>query len=284
MKVGDKGFKVGDVVEVINDSKWKSYRILGLQFTVTQKDVDCFNGKTGFSTNGEVYMFEDNKYRVNFTLDMLKLVESKPEQYYTSMPNNVRIGDKFEVIGWTRIDKSYYEHGGVKIGEIVTYNKDDGTSSPAFRRETGGVVYLNWGWLKPVKKDGKYKVGAPVEAPQEVLFGRDSLQQFNVGDEVELIEKFNVLKAGHKGIIKSVNIEDKSVYVDFENYSSNTYIYARRLKLINNSSNLNTNNNGKVHSNIESIVFSPIIAAITTGSTPRGIVISGSRKEITLGS
>ena len=237
----DKGFKVGDVVEVINTKTWSKIKV-GMTFIVTQQDVVFFD------VTGE-YHFNDNKYRVNFTLDMLKLVEPKQEQYYTSKPTNVKVGDKFEVIGLKRIGGSTRNEPiiGAEIGQIVILDENDKSVNPFFRLNPEKRASLNWGWLKPVKEG--YKVGdwvqlidknfyshvsemnkfkgtiqqigsknkyddnvfylkgddkmwafvpsdfvKKVDAPvthcklvAEVLFGKDSLQQFNIGDKVKLL-------------------------------------------------------------------------------------------------
>ena len=91
-----------------------------------------------------------------------------------------------------------------------------------------------------------------VDAPKEVLLGRNSLgntgvQQFSIGDEVELLETvaFTDLIVGMKGYVKYVSSDGRG-FVDVMINGSLYTIFNKRLKLINNS---NSNNYGKVHSN-----------------------------------
>lgn len=151
-KSEDRGFKVGDVVEVINIKHWSSIKI-GMTFTITKNDVDTFNGHK--SNLSGIYLFENNKYSTNFTLDMLKLVETK--QYYTSIPKDVKVGDTFEIIGGRGFggnDKYNYDW---PIGSIITLDYNDGTFCPSFRNKDGDTLYLDWGWLKPVESKSSTK-------------------------------------------------------------------------------------------------------------------------------
>lgn len=218
--------------------------------------------------------------------------DNKQEQYYTSIPKDVKIGDRFEIIGWQTMNGNVYTGSKVRetpIGTIVALKSNDGTSLPYFLLN-GETMCFDWGWLKPVKND--YKVGdwvllvdknfnshvsdmnkfkgtiqqigstnnydnpifylkgderrwafvpsdfvKKVDAPKEVLLGRNSLgntgvQQFSIGDEVELYVKY--VSSDGRGFV--------DVMINGSLYT----IFNKRLKLINNS---NSNNYGKVHSN-----------------------------------
>lgn len=233
--------------------------------------------------------------------------DNKQEQYYTSIPKDVKIGDRFEIIGWQTMNGNVYTGSKVRetpIGTIVALKSNDGTSLPYFLLN-GETMCFDWGWLKPVKND--YKVGdwvllvdknfnshvsdmnkfkgtiqqigstnnydnhifylkgderrwafvpsdfvKKVDAPKEVLLGRNSLgntgvQQFSIGDEVELLETvaFTDLIVGMKGYVKYVSSDGRG-FVDVMINGSLYTIFNKRLKLINNS---NSNNYGKVHSN-----------------------------------
>jgi len=152
-KSEDKGFKVGDVVEVINTKHWSSIKT-GMTFTITQVDVDTFNGRIK-SAGNTIYHFENNKHGVNFTLDMLKLIETK--QYYTSIPKDVKVGDTFEIIGGRGFDGNDKYNYDWPIGSIITLDYNDGTFCPSFRNKDGDTLYLDWGWLKPVESKSSTK-------------------------------------------------------------------------------------------------------------------------------
>lgn len=184
----DKGFKVGDVVEVIHVKTTRVTSLLGKTFVITQHDVDVFNGRIPSSAvKGEVYLFDENKYGVNFTLDMLKLVQSKQEQYYTSIPTDVKNGDKFEIISKTGY-KDRFEWAGDKdfpLGEIVTLNYSRPTHEPHFINSKGEKTYLNWGCVKPVKKTLISKNTTSTDIKQYPLTP-DEMIKPKVGDKVLL--------------------------------------------------------------------------------------------------
>lgn len=297
-------FKVGDIVRLSARGKKEYPDHPANPHNLTGKIESILNVKW---SNGKVNCYFNSE---------LELVEPKQEQYYTSIPTDVKIGDKFEIIGFTRIDGSTYTGSSSNIGDIVSYHYNDGTASPAFLKEDENIAYLNWGWLKPVNEE--YKVGdwvllvdkdfkshvsamdkykgtvqqikrspskdhfqlekcgiwsfhtsdfvKKVDGPVATAYLTD-IQQFHVGDEVELIEDFNLAKRGSRGIILSINSSDASLTVQFKVKGyENTYIFQKRVKLINNK----TDNNGKVHSTTTNDIctaFSPDIRSkeICTG-------------------
>lgn len=333
MQVGDK-VKMSDVGKKhYTNSKFNPFNLNG----VVNNKSSSLNIKVEWS-NGEKNSYEPKE---------LELVEPKQEQYYTSIPTDVKIGDKFEVIGLTRIDGSRSTSSTNTIGEIVSYKAPDGTCSPLFLKENGSTAYLNWGWLKPVKEDYKVgdwvllidknfnshvsdmnkfkgtiqqidyineyndnvfylkgdsrmwafvssdfvkKVDAPVtqcklvDVPSQTLIVKTTtstdVQQFSIGDEVELIDRASGYQVyadvGSTG--KILSIEGEQIKVAFK--SSNQSCKACQIKLINNKT---TNNNAKSNSNNKSIIFPSITSTISTGSTPRGIVIQSSGEKISLG-
>ncbi len=274
-----KEFKVGDTVKMSDigkkqyqDAKYNPYDLTGVITKVNSIIVKWSNGET-------------NSYDPRH----IELVEPKQEQYYTSIPTDVKVGDKFKLvytksIGTTSedMDIKWCSDRGFNIGDIVFLKHNDGSSCPKFENN-GKTLYLNWGWLKPVKEN-VVTTAHLADIPPKTLIGRTTestdVQQFNIGDEVELIDRASGYQVyadvGSTG--KIISIEGEQIKVAFK--SSNQSCKACQIKLINNKT---TNNNAKSNSNNKSIIFSSITSTISTGSTPRGIVIQSSGEKISLG-
>lgn len=369
-------FKVGDVVKMsaIGRKNYKEHRTNPHTLTGIIEDV------------GGVYVRWSNGELNSYTRSELELIKPKQEQYYTSIPTDVKIGDKFEIISETGYKDEFRWAGSKKfpLGSIVTLDYEIPSDEPRFVNSNGDGTYLNWGCLKPVK-DTEYKVGdwvllinkdfnshvsdmnkfkgtiqrigstnkyskdifylkgddkmwafvlsdfvkkvdAPVatahlaDIPPKTLIGRTTestdVQQFNIGDEVELVEAIKELNVGMRGTIKSVPNDGRG-FIDVMINGSLHNIFNRRLKLITGKSNqfsigdsvyvtqeyidkrltgccpkekLIINNkieqNGEVHSNTtgnQSIALHGIPASIICGTIGRGKTISCSRAEIKLG-
>lgn len=142
-------FKVGDIVRLSDvgkkqyqDAKYNPYDLTGVITKVNSIIVKWSNGET-------------NSYDPRH----IELVEPKQEQYYTSIPTDVKVGDKFKLvytksIGTTSedMDIKWCSDRGFNIGDIVFLKHNDGSSCPKFENN-GKTLYLNWGWLKPVEED-----------------------------------------------------------------------------------------------------------------------------------
>lgn len=363
MQVGDK-VKMSDVGKKhYTNSKFNPFNLNG----VVNNKSSSLNIKVEWS-NGEKNSYEPKE---------LELVEPKQEQYYTSIPTDVKIGDKFEIISETGYKDEFRWAGSKKfpLGSIVTLDYEIPSDEPRFVNSNGDGTYLNWGCLKPVK-DTKYNVGEGLKqyplTPDEMIkpkvgdlvllkkgsnwnyagemdkyhntvqqianINKDDFniaadpkwffefsnivkiveedQQFNIGDEVELVEAIKELNVGMRGTIKSVPNDGRG-FIDVMINGSLHNIFNRRLKLITGKSNqfsigdsvyvtqeyidkrltgccpkekLIINNkieqNGEVHSNTtgnQSIALHGIPASIICGTIGRGKTISCSRAEIKLG-
>lgn len=166
----------------------------------------------------------------------------------------------------------------IEIQKVVFERQEEQGNAGKFKENlSAGKIVGNFNWIetperhsfwnkidggnfddfykKYPKKDNKQEQDnfvKKVDAPKEVLLGRDSLgntgvQQFSIGDEVELLETvaFTDLIVGMKGYVKYVSSDGRG-FVDVMINGSLYTIFNKRLKLINNS---NSNNYGKVHSN-----------------------------------
>lgn len=332
-------FKVGDTVKMSDvgkkqyqDAKYNPYDLTGVITKIDRIIVKWSNEET-------------NSYDPRH----IELVEPKQEQYYTSIPKDVKVGDKFQVISETGYKDKFKWAGSKKfpLGSIVTLDYEIPSDEPRFVNSNGDGTYLNWGCLKPVKENvqkeieyeagdwvqlinskfkdhvdsmDKYigtiqkidkkhdsysfringwnfhpddfvkKVDAPVtqcklvDVPSQTLIVKTitstDVQQFSIGDEVELIDRASGYQVyadvGSTG--KIISIEGEQIKVAFKR--SNQSCKACQIKLIKNKT---TNNNGKSNSNNKSIIFPSITSTISTGSTPRGIVIQSSGEKISLG-
>lgn len=241
--------EIGDIVRVVND--------LGSNAPRVERISDSYRKYMGWGCLKPVK--EDINYNVD---DWVLLVNKRPNNW-----NPCGLMDKY--LGTIQQIKS--RNFEFNTFNLVNCEHVDG----------GDWLFTKDNFVK--------KVDAPVvtnsnipDIPPSFLSGRDSLstdaQQFSIGDEVELIEDYGMWNVGQRCTIRDFG---SSSIVHILVGADKGSVYSHRLKLINNKT---TNNNGKVQNNSsESIIFSPIIATITTGSTPRGIVICSTRKKITLG-
>lgn len=264
----DKEFKVGDVVRMSSTGKTKWEHCNSNPHDLTGK-ILVFN-----STRVQVRW--SNNQTNSYNIKELELLEPKQEQYYTSIPTDVKNGDKFEIISKTGYEDNF-EWAGSKdfpLGEIVTLDYSVRSNEPRFINSKGKATYLNWGCLKPVKVVTNSHLA---DVPSTVLFGKDSLgntdiQQFEVGDEVEIIntsEHYHCFKIGDKGIIIKL---DDTYQVAVNGFTQ--WLKPEQLKLIN-----KTNHNyGKVQNN--SMSFSTTSYKITRGETICSSAIRCSKSEI----
>ena len=285
----DKGFKVGDIVKFKIESLYiKDYYTSALD-KCNQKYIK--HGSPTIKENKGTIKYidtnyfyieyideKDKKVCLGFKSDSFELLEPKQEQYYTSIPTDVKVGDKFEVINGKGLQtNTTFPYYGVSIGSIVTLKK--------YRRELTFSDFTNdknetwsydWGWLKPVKVVTNSHL---VDVSPTVLFGRDSLsntdiQKFKVGDEVEVTNSnYPVIMYVSNGTIgKIITIEASGILVQFD--KCRQLCKATQLKLIN-----KTNHNyGKVQNN--SMSFSTTSYKITRGETICSSAIRCSKSKI----
>lgn len=268
----DKGFKVGDVVRMSSTGKTKWEHCNSNPHDLTGK-ILVFN-----STGVQVKW--SNNMTNSYNIKELELLEPKQEQYYTSIPIDVKNGDKFEIISKTGY-KDNFEWAGSKdfpLGEIVTLDYSLQSNEPCFINSKGKATYLNWGCLKPVKVVTNSHL---VDVSPTVLFGRDSLgnddvQQFEIGDEVEIIngncDIIHYHKIGDKGIItKNPYNNQKDIFRVVVN-GHEQQVHFSQIKLI------KTNHNyGKVQN---SMSFSTTSYKITRGETICSSAIRCSKSKI----
>jgi len=246
-------FEVGKVVRMNFDGKTRRKHCNNNPHDLT--------GKVTIYEYGRVQVKWSNNQTNSYSITELELVEPNQEQYYTSIPTDVKVGDKFEIISKTGY-KDNFEWAGSKdfpLGEIVTLDYSLQSNEPSFINSKGKATYLNWGCLKPVKVVTNSHLA---DVSPTVLFGRDSLgnddvQQFEVGNEVEIIntsEHYHCFKIGDKGIIIKL---DDTYQVAVNGFTQ--WLKPEQLKLIN-----KTNHNyGKVQNN--SVSFSTTSYKITRG-------------------
>lgn len=319
-----------------------------------QRDKINFTGGLGgiftWSDTSEGHKFWQKINNGNFDVFYTKYpkMEPKQEQYYTSIPTDVKVGEKFQIIGGKGIGCGAYNLEW-EIGSVVSLDFNDDSTTPRFELKKGDMLWLDWGWLKPIKDDD-YKVGdwvllvdkrgsrwsnmgkmdkyvgtirqirtvreddkfylenckmdaggywtfykpdfvKKVDAPSNYvplvpseIWTVKSDQQFNVGDEVEVINSSSpiilLVATGTKAIVIE---SDRKDFIKIQCPTQPQYCKPEQIKLINKS-----NNNGKVHSNNnptgnQSISLHGIPASILCGTTPRGKTISCPRAKIKLG-
>lgn len=250
-----KGFKVGDVVKMSAAGK--------KEFTNTEYNPFHLTGiieSKRSSSRMNINVTWSNGEKNSYDPEDLELVKPKQEQYYTSIPKDVKVGDKFEVISEKGYSSTnWVQCNNLKLGDVVTFNYTIESDEPAFIKPDGRTGYLNWGCLKPVKEN--VATAHLADVPPSFLFGRDSLTpnemcKFNIGDEVELIEDYDEHKKGTKGIVL---LTDEKGTTFLTEKKKSVYCYNHRLKLINN--NKTTNNNAKSNSTSNDLrtAFSPDI-------------------------
>lgn len=125
-------------------------------------EIDLNKGQSekGFtwSKTPEGYSFWEKIYNYSdYTEFYKKYPKLESKQYYTSIPTDVKLGDKFEVISGKSLH--YSNNHKEYVGEIVTLHHNDGTKCSKFQFNDGLTRYIDWGWLKPVKKEEDYRVG-----------------------------------------------------------------------------------------------------------------------------
>lgn len=285
----DKGFKVGDIVKFKIESLYiKDYYTSALD-KCNQKYIK--HGSPTIKENKGTIKYidtnyfyieyideKDKKVCLGFKSDSFELLEPKQEQYYTSIPTDVKEGDRFVVVSNIRLEGDVYNFPfyGIDIGSIVTLSEYHKSRFSKFTNEQGEIWEYNWGWLKPVKVVTNSHLA---DVSPTVLFGKDSLgntdiQKFEVGDEVEVTNSnYPVIMYVSNGTIgKIITIEGSGILVQFD--KCRQLCKATQLKLIN-----KTNHNyGKVQNN--SMSFSTTSYKITRGETICSSAIRCSKSKI----
>lgn len=123
----------------------------------SEKGFTWWKTPEGYSFWEKIYNYSD------YTEFYKKYPKLESKQYYTSIPTDVKLGDKFEIIGFKCLTGSNYtgdKSKKYKIGTIVSLTLNDKTDLPFFTVEgESDRQCFNWGWLKPVKKEEDYRVG-----------------------------------------------------------------------------------------------------------------------------
>lgn len=266
----DKEFKVGDVVRMnsIAKTKWEHSNLN--PHDLTGKVITIYG-------SGRVQVRWSNNQTNAYSIKEIELIEPKQEQYYTSIPTDVKEGDRFVVVSNIRLEGDVYNFPfyGIDIGSIVTLSEYHKSRFSKFTNEQGEIWEYNWGWLKPVKVDTNSHLA---DVSPTVLFGKDSLgntdiQKFEVGDEVEVTNSnYPVIMYVSNGTIgKIITIEGSGILVQFD--KCRQLCKATQLKLIN-----KTNHNyGKVQN---SMSFSTTSLQITRGETICSSAIRCSKSKI----
>lgn len=193
---------------------------------------------------------------------------SKPNNGYSSIPRDVKIGDQFIITNDLTFDGSVDPRLSNKIGEKLILWDNDGTKCPRFQFQDGSQKFVYWSSLVPLAPAVPVDVVEPVleEIPKREDF------PFNVGDEVEVVllkdpnGRFNwegqdIIKVGDRFIIKDLYNYDGTTVL----YNSNKYGINWRYGMIKKVNKLNQYKDGKIisTSNLES---PRILPAITFGS------------------
>lgn len=245
----------------------------------SEKGFTWWKTPEGYSFWEKIYNYSD------YTEFYKKYPKLESKQYYTSIPTDVKLGDKFEIIGFKCLTGSNYtgdKSKKYKIGTIVSLTLNDKTDLPFFTVEgESDRQCFDWGWLKPVKdvSVNNKKIVVSKKVIDQITTSKSDIPVFKIEDEVELISTKELavyVPLNSRGKVIAVYSGGK-LEVQFESCSQT--VFPVQLKLIKTD-----NNNGKIQNNrTESNVIFAIAATISTGSTPRGIAICSTRKEITLG-